>query len=132
MTLMNGSVLLDSNVIIDVFRGKAEVIDRVRNISHIYIPVIVLGELYFGANKSEQTSKRIAEIEYLRQSSSVVMVSEATAQIYGLIKNELRIKGKPIPENDIWIAAITKEHNFTLLTGDNHFDEVEGIHVEKL
>lgn len=129
---MNGSFLLDSNVIIDVFRGKSEVIAVVSNIPRIYIPVIVLGELCFGAYKSEQTSKRLSEIEYLRQSSSIVLVSEATAQIYGLIKNELRIKGKPIPENDIWIAAITKEHNFTLLTGDNHFDEVPGIMVEKL
>jgi tRNA(fMet)-specific endonuclease VapC len=59
-------------------------------------------------------------------------VTNSTARVYGKIKDELRIKGKPIPENDVWIAAIAKENGLTLLTKDNHFDNVDSIVVERL
>lgn len=63
---MNGDILLlDSNIIIDVFRGNVDAISRIRRIKEVYVPVIVIGELYFGANKSDQTPKRILEIEQL-------------------------------------------------------------------
>jgi len=53
-----------------------------------------------------------------------------TAQAYGQIKNSLRAKGRPIPENDIWIAALGKQHSLTLITRDAHMGEVEGLAIE--
>ena len=47
------------------------------------------------------------------------------------VKDELRQKGRPIPENDIWIAAIAREHKLVLATRDKHFDQVEGLKVDK-
>ena len=129
---MSGDYLLDSNIIIDIFRGKAETIRRVKKIKVIYIPVIAVGELYYGANKSNQTQKRILEIEQLERSVIILDITKATARIYGEIKDKLRIKGKMIPENDIWIAAITKEHSLTLLTRDSHFKNVDGITVDEM
>jgi tRNA(fMet)-specific endonuclease VapC len=129
---MNGDYLLDSNIVIDLFRGDKIAIARVKKIKTIYVPVIVIGELYYGANKSNQTPKRLLEIEQLERTVIIMDVTKSTARIYGQIKNELHIKGKPIPENDVWIAAIAKEHNFTLLTKDQHFDNVDGINIEKL
>lgn len=128
---MNGNYLLDSNIVIDIFRGDLKTIERVKKLETVCLPVIVLGELYFGANKSNKTSRHIIEIEQLEKKVVVFDVTKSTARIYGEIKDQLRIKGKMIPENDIWIAAITKEHNLTLLTNDQHFDHVDGIVIER-
>jgi tRNA(fMet)-specific endonuclease VapC len=127
---MNGDYLLDSNIVIDLFKGDSKVISRIKQLKEIKIPVIVIGELYFGANKSNQTPKRLQEVEQLENLATILDVTNSTARIYGEIKDQLRLKGKPIPENDIWIAAITKEHHLTLLTKDRHFESVDGISIE--
>lgn len=129
---MHGKYILDSNVIIDLFRGDQDTISRIRAIKEVAVPAIVLGELYFGANKSNQTLKRTKEIQHLEELVHVLNVTNKTAQINGRIKDQLRIKGTPIPENDIWIAAIVKEHQLPLVTKDRHFESVDGITVEKL
>lgn len=129
---MNGDYLLDSNIVIDIFRGDQTAIARVKAIKTVYVPVIVIGELYYGANKSNQTPKRLLEIEQLERMVIIMDVTKSTARVYGEIKDQLRIKGKPIPENDVWIAAIAKEHDLTLLTRDKHFDNLDGIAIEKL
>ena len=126
---MSGEYLLDSNIVIDVFRGNQEAIARISQIENIYLPVIVLGELYFGANKSNQLQRRFAEIERLMEVVSVLNITPSTAKVYGIIKEQLRAKGRPIPENDIWIAAIAIENDMILLTRDEHFDYVDGIRL---
>lgn len=105
---MNGSRLLDSNIVVDLFRGDEKTIQKLKTVKNIYIPVIALGELYYGANKSNRTEKRILEIEILERSITLLEVGKKTARIYGEVKDKLRIKGKMIPENDIWIATIAK------------------------
>lgn len=129
---MNGDYILDSNIVINIFRNDVETIERVSQLRTIYIPVIVLGELYYGANKSNQTPKRTLEIEQLKRRVNLLEVTEKTAEKYGEIKDQLRQKGKPIPENDIWIAAIAKETGLPLLTSDKHFQEVEGIQITSI
>ena len=128
---MNGDYLLDSNIIIDIFRGDKKTISRVKRIDGVYVPVIVIGELYYGANKSDQTPKRKLEVEQLEEMVTVLNITRSTARIYGEIKDKLRAKGRPIPENDIWIAAISLEHQLTLITKDKHFENVEGINIEE-
>ena len=128
---MNGDYLLDSNIIIDIFRGDKKTISRVKQIDGVYVPVIVIGELYYGANKSDQTPKRKLEVEQLEEMVTVLNITRSTARIYGEIKDKLRAKGRPIPENDIWIAAISLEHQLTLITKDKHFENVEGINIEE-
>jgi tRNA(fMet)-specific endonuclease VapC len=129
---MNGKYLFDANVIIDVFRGKMSTIEKVKDINLVYIPAIVLGELYYDANKSNQTDKRKIEIEELEKNVTVLNVSQTTAHIYGEIKNILRGLGKPIPENDIWIAAIAKEYDLILITRDKHFNHIKSIRIQQL
>ena len=128
---MNGDYLLDSNIIIDIFRGDKKTISRVKQIDGVYVPVIVIGELYYGANKSDQTPKRKLEVEQLEEMVTVLNITRSTARIYGEIKDKLRAKGRPIPENDIWIAAISLEHQLTLLTKDKHFENVEDLVIEE-
>jgi len=96
----------------------------------VFVPSIVLGELYYGARKSLRTQENIARVDEFAAISAVLVPNIATAQKYGEIKNALRNKGRPIPENDIWIVAITKQYGLTLVTRDEHFKEVEGITME--
>jgi tRNA(fMet)-specific endonuclease VapC len=124
--------ILDSNIVIDLFRNDLHTIEKVKNISRVYIPVIVLGELYYGANLSNQLNKRLEEIEGFSVKVILLDCTKETAKIYGEIKAYLRNKGTKIPENDIWIAAIARQHKLTLLTNDKHFDYVKGIKIEKL
>lgn len=128
---MRGENLLDSNIIIDLFRGDQKTIDWIKGINEVILPVIVIGELYFGAQKSNHTQRRLQEIERLEEIATILDITKSTARIYSEIKDQLRVKGLPIPENDIWIAAIAKEHNLVLHTKDKHFENVDGISIEK-
>jgi tRNA(fMet)-specific endonuclease VapC len=90
----------------------------------------VLGELYYGAFRSGRIQENLAVIDALAQEVTVLPVDESTARLFGAIHQELRAKGKPIPENDIWIAAAAKQYDLTLVTRDGHFAEVSGLTVE--
>lgn len=88
---------------------------------------LVLGELFYGAQKSSRVEANIAQINEFAESCSVVTCDSETALLYGDIKNNLRIKGRPIPENDIWIAAIAKQYAMTLVSRDDHFKEIDDL-----
>ncbi len=88
---------------------------------------IVLGELYFGANKSARISENLRRIEEFIADYLLLGCDKGTAEIYGRVKNQLRSKGRPIPENDIWIAAQAIQHGLTLVTRDEHFKKVDGL-----
>ncbi len=66
----------------------------------------------------------------LRETTVVLGCDSDTARRYGEVKNALRLKGRPIPENDIWIAAVALQHGLTLITRDGHFNEIEELTVE--
>ncbi len=95
-------------------------------IDRFFIPSIVLGELYFGARKSGKKAHNLKRIDELAIKTPILNCDVKTTQQYGQIKDALRQKGRPIPENDIWIAAIALQHNVTLVTRDAHFEQVDG------
>lgn len=129
---MNGKFLLDSNIIIEIFRGNEKFANRIQELGSIVIPVISLGELYFGANKSNQKEKQRKQIEEFENTFEIANVNSNTSKIYGNIKNKLKEAGRPIPENDIWIAAIAKERKYTLISNDKHFKQVSEIELISL
>jgi tRNA(fMet)-specific endonuclease VapC len=88
---------------------------------------LVQSPIYYGANKSSRSQANIARIDEFAAENQVLAVDGQTARHYGEVKHALHIKGKPIPENDIWIAALSRQHQYTLVTQDNHFNEVDGI-----
>jgi tRNA(fMet)-specific endonuclease VapC len=124
---MNGRVLLDTNIVIALFRGDPAIEEEIANATEVFVPSIVLGELYFGAANSQNSDENIEKLHDLASESVVVPVDERTALEYGVIKNRLKEKGRPIPENDIWIAAIAQQHDLALVTRDDHFNEVENL-----
>jgi tRNA(fMet)-specific endonuclease VapC len=127
---MSGRFLLDTNIIIALFADEVAVAERVEALPQVFVPVIAVGELLYGAAKSARSLENERRVLDFSQSVSLLDVSRSTAQAYASIKNNLRRKGRPIPENDIWIAAIAKEHGLTVVTRDPHFAEVDGLTVE--
>ena len=129
--MTGNNFLLDTNIISALFKGNVSVTENILNAQSIFIPVISVGELHYGAALSANSLKYIKDIDELIASYPILHVDEDTCKHYGLIKAALRRKGKPIPENDIWIAAITLQHNLTLVTRDGHFNEVDGLSIEE-
>ncbi len=93
---------------IALWANDATVTSQLAAASEVFVPIIVLGELYYGARKSAWSATNIARIDEFAARSSILLCDLTTAQQYGAIKNALRAKGRPIPENDLWIAAIVK------------------------
>ena len=126
---MSGKVLLDTNIVIALFADEASIKENLSKTEEVFIPNVVIGELFYGAHKSARAKNNLARIEDLASSSMILGCDTETARVYGEIKNSLRIKGHPIPENDIWIAAIAVQHNLTLVSRDSHFSEIENLRV---
>lgn len=129
---MNGRYLLDTNIVIGILGNNKPIVEKIEKLEEVYIPVTAIGELYFGAFKSQKVEKNLDSISTLLITSTVLEDNVETARVYGEIKNSLKQKGRPIPENDIWIAAIAKYNELTLLTKDEHFKEVADLSVEFL
>lgn len=127
--MAGSSRLLDTNIVAALLNQEEKLLDRVAEIT-AYIPSIVLGELHYGARKSARSADNIRRIETLLDGFDVLVCDEGTAVHYGEIKLELRLKGRPIPENDIWIAAIAQQHGLILVTRDRHFAEVDRLKTE--
>lgn len=119
--------LLDTSVIIHAFKNKNTITDRLNAIAEIYVPVAVVGELYYGAYKSTNPEKHIKQIQSFLMNCKILSPDAITGDTYGNMKAALIKKGKPIPENDIWIAAMARQHNLPLFTTDNHFTEIDNL-----
>jgi tRNA(fMet)-specific endonuclease VapC len=127
---MAGTYLLDTNAAIALNAGDPVLRDKLQEADEVFIPAIVLGELYFGAEKSGRAEENRQRVDGLAARWTVRDCDRVTAQHYGRIKNRLRTQGQPIPENDIWIAALAQQHDLVLVTRDQHFNHVEGLKRE--
>ena len=126
---MNGNYLLDSNIVVAIFRPEPEVVTKAGNAKAVYLPVIVIGELYFGALKSQKITQNITRLEKFMDKTHILDCNKETAREFGKIKHLLIKAGTPIPENDIWIAAIAMQHKLTLVSRDKHFKNVDGLEI---
>jgi len=126
---MSGRYLLDTNIIIALFADDAAVKDHLGQADEVFVPSVALGELYFGAHKSGHPQENLARIDEFASDTVVLGCDTETARRYGQVKHGLRGKGRPIPENDVWIAAIALQHGLTLVTRDAHLGEIESLSV---
>jgi tRNA(fMet)-specific endonuclease VapC len=127
----SGRVLLDTNIVIALLAGEQAVVERVRATAAVYVPVVALGELYYGARKSARTAENLERVAAFARAAAVLACDSETALVYGEVKAALRSLGKPIPENDLWIAAIARQHALLLVTRDEHFSIVPGLEVDR-
>lgn len=94
------------------------------------MPAIVLGELYTGINRVTNRTKHLKRLADFLTLCTIISIDEATAKIYGALIAALYKKGKPIPTNDVWIAALSIQHKITIATKDKHFKEIDGLNFE--
>lgn len=128
-----GGYLLDSNVVSEIANHNQTVIAKLNQAQAVFLPSIVLGELYFGVYKIAQTRRGRdlrAEYDALANRVGVLPCDRATADFYARVRGELELKGQRIPENDMWIAALALQHGLALATRDGHFKRVNGLAVE--
>lgn len=126
---MNGRYLLDTNILIALFANEQSIIDQISQAAELFLPSIVVGELYYGAEKSGRKAVNLRRIDQLITTNTILECDARTARIYGAIKNQLKERGRPIPENDIWIAAITQQYQLTLVTRDTHFESIDSLDI---
>jgi tRNA(fMet)-specific endonuclease VapC len=123
-------ILLDTNIITALNKGDTELIERIDGAIAVFIPIIVLGELYYGACYSQHVEANLQRINIIRTNYPVAYVDDAVTKEYGRIKAQLRKNGTPVPENDIWIAAIAAKNDYTLISRDKHFQMIDSINVK--
>jgi tRNA(fMet)-specific endonuclease VapC len=128
---VTGRVLLDTNILIALLAADGPVVERVRAVEAVYVPVVALGELYYGARKSARMAENLARIAEFAKAAAVLVCDAETAARYGEVKAALRALGKPIPENDVWIAAVAWQHELVLVSRDEHFGHVPGLAIER-
>jgi tRNA(fMet)-specific endonuclease VapC len=122
--MTGNNLLLDTNIVIDVFDGNTDIANKINKLPEFFIPSIVLGELYVGVNRVANKAKHLKKLNEFLKLSKVLDIDNTTAVHYGELIASLFKKGKPIPTNDVWIAAVALQHDLTLITRDKHFNEI--------
>ena len=121
--------MLDTNAYSALMQGRSEVVDRVRRADRVLISSIVAGELLFGFRNGSRVDENLDRFDAFLANSLVswVPVTLVTADRFARIAAALRRKGRPLPTNDVWIAAHTLETGADLLSYDRHFGEIDGL-----
>jgi tRNA(fMet)-specific endonuclease VapC len=122
-------VLLDTNAYSDLARGESRLAARVRSADAVILSSVVAGELLGGFRRGTRYRENLADLERFLALPRVQLltVTLITAERYGRVYAALRSRGKPIPTNDMWVAAHAMESGAELLSSDPHFQLVEGL-----
>ena len=124
---MAGRFLLDTNIVIALLASERQVSTQIAEASEVFLTPVIIGELHYGARGSQKPTENLARINALAARIPVLPIDVNTAHTYGVLKTALRRKGRPIPENDIWIAASAVQHRLVLVTRDEHFTHVNDV-----
>jgi predicted nucleic acid-binding protein len=121
------ALILDTNAVSALFVGDPALGAVLAGDERHHLPSIVIGEYRYGLLGSRHRGPLQDLLEILIRESFVLVVDEATAEAYSHVRDELRRKGRPIPENDIWIAALARQHRQAVVSRDEHFDYVSDL-----
>jgi tRNA(fMet)-specific endonuclease VapC len=121
------ALILDTNALSAIADGEAGAVQLASGADRIAVPVIVLGEYRLGIAQSRHRTSYETWLRQWIEAVTVLEVDERTMQAYATIGVELKQKGKPIPTNDLWIAALCRQHSLPLASRDLHFDLVPGL-----
>ena len=120
-------MILDTNAVSALLAGDAAIRPIIANVTTPAIPTIVIGEYRYGLVESTRADAITSAFDRLLRAIRVLTVDEDTADRYAEVRRRLKGNGTPIPENDIWIAALARQHELAVLSRDRHFDHVFGI-----
>lgn len=122
-------ILIDTNIYVAFKRRQPSVVELLRRVEYIGISTVVLGELLAGFRCGSREQENRRELDQFLDSPRVEIlnIDEETADFYAEVFRALREKGRPIPSNDLWIAALTLRHGLALATLDEHFNQIDGL-----
>ena len=126
---VTGRILLDTSVVVAVLRRVPGMIERLRGQEELLVPLVVLGELRYGANLATPPDRQHEAVRTFMAGATLLLPTERTAAEYARIKASLKATGTPLPENDVWIAGVAGEHGLPLATRDAHFRQIPDLHV---
>jgi len=119
-------VALDTNRLTDLFQGDAELADQLGRCDEVWIPLIVLAEIKAGFYGGSQRDRNELLLQSFlnKPTVEILLPARETAEHYARLFLQLKRAGTPIPDNDLWIAALVLEHDLQLITRDHHFNQV--------
>ena len=120
-------MILDTNALSAYLDKTPEAVDIVSEARELAIPVIVAGEFAFGIAQSRHREAYERSLQRMLDRCTVLSIGIETARHYAAIRLELKSAGKPIPANDVWIAALSRQHALPVMSRDTHFDLVGGL-----
>lgn len=128
---MTAKLALDTNAYRALDDGNQKLTALVKTTAQIGVPIIVLGELYYGIFLGSKQRENLSNLNRLLALPRVELlhIDEVTAKLFGEIATELRRAGRPIQQDDMWIAALCKQHGYTLATTDKDFDAIIGLEL---
>ncbi len=125
-------VLIDTNVYVSFKRKNQAIVKAFRHLDYIGIDITVLAELYAGFRSGRKEKQNRQELESFINNQRVYIHNhnQDTAEFYSQIYHQLKNKGKPIPTNDIWIAAVAMQYGLEIFSLDSHFYAIEGLIIK--
>jgi len=120
-------LILDTNALSAYLGGSPEVAELISDARVLAIPVIVAGEFTFGIAQSRHRHAYERSLQRMLDRCEVLSIEVETTRHYAAIRLELKLAGKPIPANDLWIAALSRQHAMPVITRDAHFESVPGL-----
>jgi len=119
-------VAVDTNRLTDLFQGDAELAELLGTCEEVWIPLVALGEIKAGfyGGRQQQRNELLLQKFLAKTTVGVLLPSRETAEHYARLFVQLKRAGTPVPDNDLWIAALVLEHDVSLLTRDGHFDRI--------
>lgn len=126
-------ILIDTNAYAAFKKNEPGAVNILSTAEYIGINIVVLGELLSGFKGGNKEVRNRKELEQLLDSPRVnlIQVDEETAEFYARVYWDLKRKGKPIPTNDLWVAASAMRHGLALFTYDEHFENIDGLILHK-
>ena len=121
-------MILDTNALSAYLDSTPEAVEIISEARELAIPVIVAGEFAFGIAQSRHREVYEKSLNRMLDRCAVLDIGIVTARHYAAIRLELKAVGKPIPSNDLWIAALARQHALQIASRDAHFDHVRGVH----
>ncbi len=123
--------LIDTNAYSAFMSGEKKIRTILETAEEVFVPAVVLGELYSGFHMGNYTDRNIHELELFLSKPGIhcLDITKQIAERYGILVKALKGRGTPIPTNDIWISASVLETGAKLLTRDRHFEAVPGVLV---
>jgi len=124
-------IVLDTCAYTRLLAGEEDVLDAIASAETVYISVFVLGELYagFAGGSRERENKAFLQRFLLKPAVKILNATSETAEVFGLVKSNLKKAGTPLPINDVWIAAHAIETGSVVITYDAHFTVVSGLRL---